>query len=329
MNAARSARVSLIGLGLLGVGGSLLVVLGIDRWLLHGVLAHGFSNVCQSVASGCQTAVFSAASVLRNPAQLVVIGSAAMLLFALAKGVAVLASARSVVNGYHLVEKLPVKLASAFRTIRRDAEERGGRQPSVRISESERLYAFTYGLMRPSICVSRGLIRALSRGELEAVLAHEYAHVRRRDNLIMFLSLLLRDFLYPLPITHALFGILVNEREHAADDLAAGLTEKPLELASALVTMSRMSSHSASPAYAAFSPAPSTVQSRVRRLLDRSPVARNAGRVMAALLASVLILTVLSGIAVAGPVSSDKHKSCHIGTCSETQVAAKTQCCER
>lgn len=43
--------------------------------------------------------------------------------------------------------------------------------------------AFSVGLLRPRIVVSRGLVEQVSASELDAILAHEEAHSRNRDNL--------------------------------------------------------------------------------------------------------------------------------------------------
>jgi heat shock protein HtpX len=60
---------------------------------------------------------------------------------------------------------------------------RGLTPPSLRIIESEGMNAFATGLneRQYSITVTRGLMKALSPGELEAVLAHELTHVINRD----------------------------------------------------------------------------------------------------------------------------------------------------
>ena len=60
---------------------------------------------------------------------------------------------------------------------------RGMKTPSLRIIESEGMNAFASGLHegRFSVTVTRGLLQALDRDELEAVLAHELTHVINRD----------------------------------------------------------------------------------------------------------------------------------------------------
>lgn len=49
--------------------------------------------------------------------------------------------------------------------------------------ESEDLLAWCAGFLFPKVYVSSGLVKKLSKVQLNAVLAHEYGHVSRRDNL--------------------------------------------------------------------------------------------------------------------------------------------------
>jgi heat shock protein HtpX len=60
---------------------------------------------------------------------------------------------------------------------------RGITTPALRIIESPALNAFASGLHegRYSVTVTRGLINALERDELEAVLAHELTHILNKD----------------------------------------------------------------------------------------------------------------------------------------------------
>ena len=63
------------------------------------------------------------------------------------------------------------------------AISRGLRTPTLRIIESDSLNAYATGLHEGqySISVTRGLMTALTRDELEAVLAHELTHVINKD----------------------------------------------------------------------------------------------------------------------------------------------------
>jgi len=53
----------------------------------------------------------------------------------------------------------------------------------LRVIEADGPQAFTFGYLKPTVCVSRGLAARLTDDELEAVLRHEAEHVRRRDPL--------------------------------------------------------------------------------------------------------------------------------------------------
>jgi len=63
------------------------------------------------------------------------------------------------------------------------AISRGLRTPTLRVIDNDSLNAFATGLHEGqySITVTRGLVEALTRDELEAVLAHELTHVINRD----------------------------------------------------------------------------------------------------------------------------------------------------
>lgn len=67
---------------------------------------------------------------------------------------------------------------------------RGVPMPSLRIIESEALNAFASGVTgkQYSITVTRGLMSAMDRAELEAVLGHELTHIRNRDVRTMIIA---------------------------------------------------------------------------------------------------------------------------------------------
>ena len=104
-----------------------------------------------------------------------------------------------------------------------------------------------------TIAVSAGLLGALSPAELEAVLAHELAHVRRRDVLVQTSAVMLAVVLVDLsriggwferallavlgPIAAAFVHLLLSpRRELAADRVAASVTG-PEALSSALAKL--------------------------------------------------------------------------------------------
>lgn len=94
--------------------------------------------------------------------------------------------------------------------------------------------ALTYGILHPTVVLSSWMIEHLDQCELEAVLAHELAHITRRDTFIGWIALLLRDAFCYLPTSWQAYQQLRQEKEFASDDLAIALTQRPVGLASAL-----------------------------------------------------------------------------------------------
>lgn len=104
--------------------------------------------------------------------------------------------------------------------------------------------ALTVGLLAPRILVARAIAHQLSERELVAVLAHEGAHLRRRDPLRAFLLRFLARTLFWLPVLERLSDAFLAETEVLADDCAARAATASdaspagsLVLASALVTL--------------------------------------------------------------------------------------------
>ena len=93
------------------------------------------------------------------------------------------------------------------------------------------------GVRRPAVVLSSHLLDVLGREELEAVVAHEVAHIRRRDILLKWIIRAFAATFAWLPTSWALPRLLEHEREKACDDFAVTLTGKPLALAEALVVL--------------------------------------------------------------------------------------------
>jgi beta-lactamase regulating signal transducer with metallopeptidase domain len=91
------------------------------------------------------------------------------------------------------------------------------------------------GILRPSVWLSRAAEFVLTERELETALRHEVAHVRRRDNLR---KLLLR--LIAFPGMAELESAWREGTEMAADDAAVSNASEALDLAAAVIKLSRL-----------------------------------------------------------------------------------------
>lgn len=113
--------------------------------------------------------------------------------------------------------------------------ESRGRVPVVRISQV--VPALTAaGILKPRILMSGAAAFLLTEKELQTALRHELAHVRGRDNLK---KLLLR--LVVFPGMASLEAAWLEATELAADDAAVFSASEALDLAAALIKLSRWS----------------------------------------------------------------------------------------
>jgi Zn-dependent protease with chaperone function len=101
-------------------------------------------------------------------------------------------------------------------------------------------YIAQIGFWQPQLVVSQGLINLLDKSQLEAVLAHEQAHLYYRDNFCFFWLSWLRSSTSWLINTENLWEELLLLREIRAD-LAAAKTVDPLILAESLLTVAQQS----------------------------------------------------------------------------------------
>jgi TonB family protein len=93
------------------------------------------------------------------------------------------------------------------------------------------------GWVRPAILMPASALAQLSPWQLEAIVTHELAHVRRHDYLVNALQNLVETLLFFHPAVWWLSNRLRLEREHCCDDMVVGLCGKPLAYARALATL--------------------------------------------------------------------------------------------
>ena len=74
------------------------------------------------------------------------------------------------------------------------------------------------GLWRPIILLPAGIEEHLTPAQLEAVLAHELCHVRRRDNLTAAMHMVVEAVFWFHPLVWWIGARLVHERERACDE---------------------------------------------------------------------------------------------------------------
>lgn len=94
------------------------------------------------------------------------------------------------------------------------------------------------GWWRPVVLVPTALLARMPPELIEALLAHELAHIRRHDYLVNLLQNVAEALLFYHPVTWWLSHRIRVERELIADQLAAGVIGTPRQLALALSELS-------------------------------------------------------------------------------------------
>ena len=93
------------------------------------------------------------------------------------------------------------------------------------------------GFLRQTVLLPEGIIETLSRTQMEAVLAHELSHARRRDNLTAAIHMIVEAVFWFYPLVWWIGARLVEERERACDESVLMLGSEPREYADAILNV--------------------------------------------------------------------------------------------
>lgn len=93
----------------------------------------------------------------------------------------------------------------------------------------------TIGFLKPLILIPCGLINNLPADQVEAILLHELAHIKRLDYLVNLLQCLAETIFFFNPAVLWLSSLLREERENCCDDIAISVTQNKSLFIHALV----------------------------------------------------------------------------------------------
>lgn len=151
------------------------------------------------------------------------------------------------------------------------------------------------GWLRPAILLPASAFTGLTPQQLEAVLAHELAHVRRHDYLVNVLQTGVETLLFYHPAVWWVSRQIRAEREHVCDDMAVRATGDVMTYARALTRLERLRTANPRLAMAADG---GSLRSRVSRLVEGPPRPRHLSPLLVLFLTVATLTTVVFARAV-------------------------------
>jgi uncharacterized coiled-coil DUF342 family protein len=155
------------------------------------------------------------------------------------------------------------------------------------------------GYLKPIILLPIGLCSHLSAQEIEAIIAHELAHVKRNDYLVNLVQSLLEVVYFFNPAILLISKLLREERENCCDEFASQMCGSSLPIAKALVQLEsfRQENNLAM----AFGRKGHGLKNRVRHLLGLEPEKANQNKsifiVLVLIVCSILYLNIENSFA--------------------------------
>jgi bla regulator protein blaR1 len=123
---------------------------------------------------------------------------------------------------------LPLRAGREVDALRRLRSNGRLNLPSVElVSSAAKLEPGIFGILRPVLWLPVGIADCLSEKELDAILAHELCHARRRDNLAAAVHMVVEAIFWFHPLVWWLGARLVEERERACDEQVVLLSGEP------------------------------------------------------------------------------------------------------
>lgn len=198
------------------------------------------------------------------------------------------------------ISEAPNVWQSRFQTLVLNA----GLRRNVQIFISNRVSGpLTLGFFKPVVLVPASFFTGLSASQVEAILLHEIAHIRRHDYLINLFQTAVKSIFFFHPAVHYISRRIDQDREHACDDFAVALTRDPQALARGLAAL-RLDLSPKTFALAADN-GNTPLVARLKRLGNVSETRRKPEHV----LTSVMTLVIAAGLYVAASPMADAHQT--------------------
>ena len=167
------------------------------------------------------------------------------------------------------------------------------KRPVVFLQSSLAKVPMVIGHLKPVLLFPMGLLNNLPQDEVEAILLHELAHIKRNDFLVNLLQQFAEIFFFFNPAVLWISSLIKNERESCCDDMALSITQDKKIFIHALVAFQE---YNAGLKYAtSFAGSKNHLLNRVKRIITNNNKTLNTMEKL--VLASGIVITCLATVA--------------------------------
>ncbi len=127
------------------------------------------------------------------------------------------------------------------------------------------------GIFRPIVYLPAGIAERLTPAQLQAILAHEFCHIRRRDNLWAAIHMMVEATLWFHPLVWWIGARLLDERERACDEAVLAECGNPQAYAEGILAACRF--YLESPVACVSGVTGSDLHARIAEIMSARPAA--------------------------------------------------------
>lgn len=178
-----------------------------------------------------------------------------------------------------------------------------------------------FGVFRPILLLPEGIVARLTEPQLDAILAHELCHVRRRDNLTATIHMAVQAVFWFHPLVWWLGARLVDERERACDEEVLRLGNRPQVYAAGILNVCKLYVESQLTCVSGVTGA--DLKKRIEAIMKNRVVRRlDLRRKLVLALAGIATVTIPFAIGVVSTPATLAQSSATAGKRSEFEVAS-------
>jgi Zn-dependent protease with chaperone function len=197
--------------------------------------------------------------------------------------------------------------------------QEAGRQDAVRLTTAEGLKS-PVALGWSEICLPKAALSELDQAQQRSVLAHELAHIERKDPLWLLLGTTLEQLLFFQPLNRLARRNMQEVAEYLCDDWAAACDGSGLPIARGLASVARwLDGEERAVPLAGMAERPSLLVARVQRLLEATVISlepRRSWHLLALGMALLLTVVLVPGVRAAPAVGWFEGQAPAVATAS-------------